>query len=238
MSINSIRFRPLSTIKSVLVKPGRKPRRVRLGLYRGLTLQLDLATETQIYLGLWEQETYRFIRSVLSSCRWLIDIGAGKGELSLLLATQPNVTKVIACEPVASEIEIFRMNLNLNTPILKTPIEIVQTYVGTASRADAMPLNHLDVDRTCPGLIKIDVDGAEMDVLRSGLGLLKSRVATLLIETHSKALEHECVAFLEEHKYRCRIVHNGWWRFIAPEQRVIEHNRWLWAQPRPAPLVD
>jgi hypothetical protein len=238
MNINNKRCRPLSTIKLALVKAGRKPRHVRWGLYSGLTLHLDLASETQIYLGLWEQETYRFIRSALSSCRWFIDVGAGKGELSILLATQPNVAKVIACEPVASEVEILRMNLKLNASILKAPIEIVPNCVGTESLANAIPLEHLGVDYTFPGLIKIDVDGAEMDVLRSGLGFLKGGAATLLVETHSKALERECIAFLEEHDYQCRIIPNSWWRLIVPEQRAIEHNRWLWAQPHSALLLD
>jgi hypothetical protein len=227
-----IRFRPLSALKSALVTPGRKPRHVLWGLYSGLTLNLDLATETQIYLGLWERETYRYVRSALSSSRWLIDIGAAKGELSILLATQPNVAKVVACEPVASEIELLRMNMELNAEILRAPIDIVQSYVGTARNADTISLDQLSVDRTCPGLVKIDVDGSEMDVLRSGLSLLESAAASLLVETHSKAIERECVAFLEEHDYQCRIVRNGWWRVIVPEQRVVEHNRWLWAQPR------
>jgi hypothetical protein len=238
MNINRTSFRPLSIIKSALVKPGRRPRLVRLGLYSGLTLDLDLATETQIYLGLWERETYRFIRSALSSCRWLIDIGAAKGELSILLATQPNVMKVIACEPLAREVDVLRSNIGLNTAALKAPIDIVQKCVGAADRSDTIPLDYLSVERTLPGLVKIDVDGEEMDVLRSGPGLLKSRAATLLVETHSKSLERECVAFLDDHDYRCRIIRNGWWRIIAPEQRVGDQNRWLWAQPRSALSAD
>ena len=131
-----------------------------MGTYAGLTLHLDLATETQIYLSLWERETHCFIRSVLSRCRWLIDIGAAKGELSILLATQPNVKKVIACEPLRSEIDLLRVNMKLNEGALKAPIDILQKYVGTADRPDVSPLDGFGVDCACPGLIKIDVDGS------------------------------------------------------------------------------
>jgi hypothetical protein len=234
MNINQTSFRPLSRIKSALITSGRKPRHVRWGLYSGLTLDLDLATETQIYLGLWERETYRFIRSAVIRSRWLVDIGAAKGELSILAATQPNITKVIACEPLGREVDILRANVKLNSAALKVPIDVVLKRVGTEGRPDTVPLDSLAVDRACPGLVKIDVDGAEMDVLRSGLGLLKSGAATLLVETHSKSLEHACVAFLADHDYQYRIIRNGWWRIIVPEQRVGDQNRWLWAQPRSA----
>jgi hypothetical protein len=234
MNVNKIAFRPFSRLKSALVPSGRKPLRVRWGLYSGLTLHLDLAHETQIYLGLWERETYRFIRSALSSCCWLIDIGSAKGELGILLATQPNVTKVIACEPLASEIDVFKRNQALNKVAMKVPIEIVQKYVGTADRPDTVRLDHLDVDRTRRGLIKIDVDGAEMDVLHSGRKLLEARVAALLVETHSETLERECGVFLASCGYRCCVIRNAWWRTIVPEKRPSEHNRWLWARPRSA----
>jgi hypothetical protein len=231
VNINQTTFRPLSLLKSAFVRPGRKPRHIPWGLYSGLTLDLDLTIETQIYLGLWERETYPWLRSALPRCRWLIDVGAAKGELSILLATRPGVTRVVACEPLAREVDILRANMRLNATVLKAPIDIVQKFVSTAVHTDTIALDCLGVDRTCPGLVKIDVDGAEMDVLRSGPALLKSGAATLLIETHSKVLESECLAFLTAHNYRCRIIRNGWWRIVVPEQRVGDQNRWLWAQP-------
>jgi hypothetical protein len=47
-SVNTVRFRPLSALKSKIVKPGRRPRRVAAGIYKGIILDLDLQRETQI----------------------------------------------------------------------------------------------------------------------------------------------------------------------------------------------
>ncbi|MBV8868669.1 MAG: hypothetical protein JOY65_04535, partial [Acetobacteraceae bacterium] len=84
-SINLIQWRPLSAIKRALVTGGRRPVRVPVGLFRGVTLDLDLAHAMQKYLGLWETETYPFIRAAAARCRWAVDVGAGAGELTLYL---------------------------------------------------------------------------------------------------------------------------------------------------------
>ena len=68
MSSNSSRLRPLSTVKQLVVgNQGRQPYRVHLGLFRNLVLNLDLQHQTQIYLGLYERETYKYILLLLVS---------------------------------------------------------------------------------------------------------------------------------------------------------------------------
>jgi hypothetical protein len=223
MSINATRLRPLGAIKRIIAPAGRKPRRVRFGLYRNLVLQLDLQSQTQVFLGLWERECYRYLALALERAHWMIDVGAGQGELCLLFLRQPRRIPIVAIEPNAADLAELRENLALNG-FGERDLEIVQRAVSTESGPQSIAL-----DRSVRGFLKIDVDGAEMDVLRSGDRLLSSRGVDILIETHSPELERDCKAWLEARAFATAIVPNAWWRVFVPEYRTIPHNRWLWA---------
>ena len=70
-----------------------------------ITLDLDLRSQTQMLFGLWERETYAFVGSVSANVRWLIDVGAGSGEMSLYFLRQPGPVEVIAAEPEVAAAE-------------------------------------------------------------------------------------------------------------------------------------
>jgi len=229
MSINQIRFRPLSWIKQLLIKKGRRPYKVRYGLYRGLTLNLNLQYETQLYLGLYERETYTTIRTAARACDWIIDIGAGKGELCLYFLKNSCTQKVLAFEPDPEEIYIMQSNLTLNNKQNSRRISIFKKYVGTENNPNFISLDSLNLEKSKKGFIKIDVDGNELDILESGKQLLSYANIGLLIETHSRKLEDKCLQWLKNKGYTYKIIPNAWWRFMLPEKRPIKHNRWLQA---------
>lgn len=230
MSINQTKIRPLAWIKRRVVKKGRRPYRVRGGLFKGLTLNLDLQHQTQVYLGLWERETYQYLRKAAEDCGWMIDVGAGHGELCVFFLKHSRAKKVLAFEPQEAEAGIIKTNLVLNGEQENQSVTISEKFVGTAEAATHKSLDSLDLDKKQRGFIKVDVDGYEADVLKSGERLLSEGNVNLLVETHSKPLEDECIGWLERRGYRCRIIDNAWWRFIVPEQRPgTPHNRWLWA---------
>lgn len=229
MSINQTRVRPLAWVKRRLVKGGRRPYKVQVGLFKGLILNLDLQHQTQVCLGLWEQETYSYLRKAAATCEWMVDVGAGKGELCLYFLKNSQAERIVALEPQDSEIEIIESNLALNGEQDNHIVTISDKFVGTAEDPTHTSLDALDVDQGRRGFIKVDVDGYELDVLRSGERLLSEGDIDVLVETHSKPLEDECIGWLESRGYGCEIVNNAWWRFAVPEQRPIPHNRWIWA---------
>lgn len=232
MNLNHIRIRPLSRAKQRLAPHGRHTYRVPFGLLNDLRLQLDLQNEMQIYLGLWERETYRRIRSVAQDCAWFVDVGAGKGELCLFFIKNSPASRIIAVEPQTSETDIMSTDLRLNNEHGNPKLTVLNCFVGSAAAPDFTSLDSLNLDPTLPGFIKIDVDGLEMDVLRSGECTISNGRPTLLVETHSKALEDECIDWLTRRGYLVKIIANAWWRFAVPEQRPTAHNRWLWAEKR------
>jgi len=201
---------------------------VPIGLYRGLKLEIDLSTQSQLYLGLWERETYSHILYAARRCRWAIDIGAGKEALCLFLLKHSKANKIFAFEPQQKEVDRIRLNLELNGEENSSRISIIDKFVGLGDEL-TVALDSLDVDVNLPGFIKIDVDGAEIDVINSGLELLGKGKVDIILETHSKALEIESLRLLKKLGYNCTIVKNAWWRILLPEKRPIEHNRWLWA---------
>ena len=75
--------------------------------------------------------------------------------------------------------------------------------------------------------MKIDVEGAVLDVLKGADETLRRLPCGLIIETHEANLERDCRALLQGLGYRTHIVRNGWYRAIIPESRDLPHNRWL-----------
>ncbi len=228
----------LSALKGIVVSRGVKPRRVPFGLYRDLILELDLIDRTQLFLGLWERETYAFVRMAAQRSEWVIDVGSGRGELCLFFLKQSSAPTVIAIEPNDSERQLMWRNLELNDCEGSASLVWVKKFVGCAGDPNFIRLDQMPVDLARRGFIKIDVDGAEMEVLQSGTDFLLNGVMDVLVETHSLLLEQACSAFLTEMGFRCQIIKNAWWRVIIPGNRPIAHNRWLWAtKPKTSPNV-
>ena len=217
----------LHLVKSVLLSDQEKVVTIRLGVFRGVRTIARPTDSAQIQLGLWEQETYRYIRRAMRDAAWVIDIGAGSGELSIFFDLRTEAEPIIAVE--AWDTRLLRRNIELNR---SRRVEVLEQYLGI--EADRIPLDSLEVPRDRRGFIKLDADFAELSILHSGERLLAESKPLLLVETHSAALERDCCAFLRPLGYSTTIIPNAWWRAIIPEQRPLDHNRWFWAEPIPS----
>jgi FkbM family methyltransferase len=231
----------ISAIKSRVIPDESKNRRVLFGPFKGQQFDINLRHQLQLYLGLYERETYAAIRHASRTAQWLVDVGAGHGELCIVFALRPNVRRIIAIDGGELSTGALRAHLDRNC-IPKGRVEVLTQYVGrnadcltqhVGTTADWVALDSLALDRHARGFIKIDVDGAELHVLQSGDGLLSGGNVEILVETHSIELERDCIQWLQERQYSCRIIQNAWWRSILPEQRPIDHNRWLLARRSP-----
>lgn len=226
-----------SHLKNRLFRGGEHTYRVPCGLYRDINLVLDLRYNFQLYIGMWELETHRYLDR-WTDYAWAIDIGAGGGELSLfLLKHKPNIKKIIAIEPDSNEVCRMKQNFQLNSELGVDKVMIVEKRVGAGTEGIELALDDLDIERnSAPGIIKIDVDGHEIDVLRGAGRLLRGHCIDLLVETHLLSLEEQSIKILESYGFTTEVIPNGWYRGLVPEQRTTErsnHNRWLWASNRP-----
>jgi precorrin-6B methylase 2 len=221
-------FRPVSVLKKIVVPSGSRPRTIPFGLFKGLRLNIDLTSQTQFYFGLWEFETHPYIHAALKESNWLIDVGAGLGELCILF--RRNLCHAIAIEPDSACLSLIRSNLALNG-LSDSDVEIVPKYVGAVSDQHHLRLDDIHVDRSGTGFIKIDIEGFEVEALEGAVSLLGEANVTLLVEVHSEELESRCIEFLEQHRYSSEVISNSRWRYLIPELRPLPHNRWIWAKP-------
>ena len=63
--------------RAILPAPG--PRRLPIGIGRGLTMHIDFAHQTRTYLGLYEIELNRYLRRILKPGFTAFDVGAQHG---------------------------------------------------------------------------------------------------------------------------------------------------------------
>ena len=210
-----------------LLPSGRLPRTICSGPFKGLRVHLDLrGGDLQLWLGLYERETYLTMERLLRGCRSAIDVGAAKGELVLDLLRRSEIERIVAVEPAHTELERFRANLAANPGIGTDRLDV---HIGLAGDGPAplwRTLDSLAGELPAPIFVKIDIDGPEAQVLATGTRMLAGD-CRLLIETHSPEAEVGCDTLLRAHGYMTQIIRPAWWRCVIPEHRPILHNRWL-----------
>lgn len=214
-------------IKSAFGAGSKRPHRIWTGAFRGLTLHLDASNSMQVILGFYERETYRYLRKLSTGIGTAIDIGAAQGEYSIFFLKTARAQSVLAFEPHPENRETFQENLKSNDLDSDERLKIIRKYLGRREETDWTTLDSFTAGLCEPVFIKMDVDGAEVEVLWGAKKLLGLRRVRLLIETHSAELEDQCVRILDESGFSTKIIHNGWWRSIVRDQRPIAHNRWL-----------
>lgn len=224
--------RPASLVgrlKNKVVTPGPAPRIIRTGVFKGLRMQLDLRDATQVFLGLYERELHGWIRSLGEGANCAIDVGAADGAYSLYFLKHEGVRRVYAFEPDAAARQKLATNLRLNALERDGRLQVFDRPAGSGA-SNTIALDSLSAGIDVPCVIKVDVEGAEVDVLAGARELLGRRGVAWIVETHSLTHEQECRRLFEEHGLEARIVSPAWWRVAVPESRPIPHNRWLVAR--------
>jgi hypothetical protein len=193
----------------------------------GITMALSLRHQSQIYLGLFEREVHPWLGQLTRGIRTAIDIGADSGECTLFFPKKTDAGRVLAFEPNPEALPRLRENLQLNSLAESNRLELSTATVSECDGATKVSLDSLASSIQPPCFIKMDVDGAEGEILKGAAKLNRLGGVRWLIETHSKSLECQCVEQLKAAGFETRIIRNAWWRVLIPELRRIEHNRWL-----------
>src|SRR5437660_10843751 len=88
--------RYIRALKAALLSDRERVGTIRLGLFRGVRTLAVPRDSLQIRAGLWERETHPYIRRAADTAQWVVDIGAGGGELSIFFATRTNADPIVA----------------------------------------------------------------------------------------------------------------------------------------------
>jgi len=203
--------KPMTGLSYLLVPSRRKRRlRVRSGPGRGLMFEINPRWETQVWEGTYELAAQRVLVDRLVHGGVFYDVGAGCGFYSLLAARSG--AQVFAFEPDDENTNSLRHHAGLNG--LTSRIEIVRLAVlatsgvtqfepapqerghgngqvsegrGAAITVRCTSLNDFVDLNPLPNLIKIDVEGAESQVLKGAEKLFDRCRPSVICEVHDAA---------------------------------------------------
>lgn len=223
--------------------PTKKIEKVKFGIKLNLNLQEYLQSWIYVF-GAYELPTVRFMRSYLKDGDVAIDVGGQIGYLSIIMATSANRhVQVVSFEPEPGNINSFKQNIELNTLENVTLVEKavsdhagkIKLYLSSDRNAgthstvfvegnvseefveiDAVTIDDevssRGIDRV--DLIKIDVEGGEIDVIRGSVKTLMSFQPVVITEL-GDALQKargfstdEFKLFMEDHGYNCYTILN------------------------------
>jgi hypothetical protein len=221
-------------LPAVLKRPlpsGPRVRKIARGPARGLDFTIDFDEHLRFYLGLYETEVTPWLRRFATKGTVAYDVGANIGFQALAIARLTQAP-VVAFEPQRDAAAQIERHYELNRNRVG-PVHVACSAVGAQAGSGATSLDDYEAQSTLgsPGLVLVDVDGGEADVLQGASRLLRDAKPHLVIETHSLALERDCAAILEHAGYRPVIVRN---RRLFGDFRPPEHNRWIAAEGRRA----
>lgn len=188
--------------------------------------------DTDRYAAGFEPLTMRWLREVARPGMTAVDVGAALGVFSLYLSRMVGPGgRVIAIEPTPKSVKLLRRNATRNG----AAIEIIQAaaadspgvrefYLTRSSDSNAffrhpliapsgrMQVDTITLDQTVAkaDLVKIDVEGAELDVLRGAARLLDERPVLVVewVPACQVAAGHdpgELPQWLERAGYRCEL---------------------------------
>ena len=182
------------------------------------------------WIGTYEREVQTLFRRFVQPGTTVLDLGANFGFYSLLAArlVGPN-GHVIAFEPMRSTLSILRRHFAIN-PALAERVTVIESAVGDAdgettiafendlASASIHPLDQVSHTLTVPivrldtllqqsairapiSFAKIDVEGAEVDVLNGAAQLLDTQRPALVVSCHSARWHEDVRRILRGHGY-------------------------------------
>jgi len=202
--------RPVRALVNRVVGEERRVVRVRSGAARGARLALNLSREKAYWLGSYEPSVQRFLERNVTPGDVVYDVGAHIGFFSVCAARLGAV--VYAFEPVPENAARLRENVSLND----LEIHVVEAAVwGEDGSVELVPGDSDFESRAAPGtgvpsvsldsfaerepepaLIKVDVEGAETEVLRGARRILAQARPVLVCELHGEGRRAEVEALL------------------------------------------
>lgn len=176
-------------------------------------MRVDWATQRAFIYGSWEPEVQRAVVSLVREGYRTFDIGAHIGYYTLILSKLVgNSGSVVAFEPLSDNFQVLRENIAVNSCFQTEPVakavwhssgqlelavqaDAAESFPRRASAmtkvgerrvlVDAVSLDDLWANRTeSVDFIKIDVEGAEEQVLRGAREMITRSHPAFLIELH------------------------------------------------------
>jgi hypothetical protein len=202
------------------------------GPFRGAKLQLNPHCSMRKIFGLYEWELNDWIRRAIPRTTHLFDVGANDGYFSfgcLAAYRKAGIAgKVLGFEPNEASIATLRKTAAERFPEGSVPVEFVNKFVGRTANENTVILD--DYVQGGPlgdwpatgGLLKIDVEGAELDVLLGATKLFHAG-NMFVIEIHSKELIESVGKLFAEHNLPVELVSQRKHPILGRESRHVDN---------------
>jgi len=198
------------------------------GPFRGTSLILDPTHSKRKILGVYEYVLNPWINHVLPKIQVLWDVGANDGYFtcgcSHIISKNHEVGNVIAFEPNLEDQQYLKVPSQWQE-YQKINFEFIPLFVGNQLTDNCTSLNQAYQERphlqNKVSLIKVDVEGAELDVLQEA-SLLLEKPHHWVVEVHGDHLLQPVLNIFAEAK-REVTVHSlkpHW--LLGEEQRIIK----------------
>jgi FkbM family methyltransferase len=197
---------------------------VRDGKNRGLRIPIYPRSEKYYWTGTYESELQETLWSLLAPGGVFWDVGAHLGFFSSLASRRVGPSgRVIAVEPFSDNLARLEAVLALNDAanvdvlplaILEKAGDAVLVPAPASSMGsvvpgpvtDGVPVSVQSLDGLlqllpAPDVVKIDVEGAELDVLRGGLRLVTDTNSVLIVEFTDAEVVAQARALLPGHAF-------------------------------------
>jgi FkbM family methyltransferase len=191
---------------------------------------------SSVYFNMYEPEQTAAFINVLSAEQVLLDIGANVGYYTILGARLVGSKgKVISVEPLIRNLVCLNYHILLNkarnVSIIPTACSDTFSlaafslgqnfatgklancrYEGNSSEKDSFLVPTVTIDAivqqlgTCPDVIKVDVEGAELSVLKGARVTLREAKPRFFLSTHSEALREDCLEYLTKLGYKFEVL--------------------------------
>jgi hypothetical protein len=167
--------------------------RIWRGPFRGARIVMNPRDSLRKIFGLYEHELNNWLEEALRRVSRVVDVGANDGYFTFGSAAAfrrlGKTGEIIACEPQDRHVAMLRESVasQVQTGIR---FEIVHALVGKELKPGMITLDSLqpavdDPRDEVSTLVKIDVEGAEVDVIEGGRSWLKAS-NLFVIEVHQE----------------------------------------------------
>lgn len=211
------------------------------GPLQGYRMCVDWSRYRSFVYGTWEPKMIEVVAEIVKEGTIVIDVGAHVGYYSLYFAKRVGPTgRVFSFEPVPENLALLRKNVLLNqiswiqtfsdavyscTKDISFTAPDESSNSGEGSVVQGRGGRHflvhaLTLDSFCasasirPDVIKVDVEGAELEVLQGARDTIERCRPKLLIELHhfdGDAANHPAPGWLKSYGYQVRWIEKWQW---------------------------
>lgn len=220
-------------LKSLL--PGHPvPTRIWRGPFRGARVVMNRRVSLRKILGLYEHELNDWLDRALPQVSRVLDVGANDGYFTFGCAAAFRRLgirgEIVGIEAQEQHVRDLRQSLAEQSSVA-IPIRIVHAFAGRAVAPGVVTLDALETADRVNTLIKLDVEGAEEDVI-GGASTWMHPSNRFVIEVHRRASLARLQQAFAAHGLKLVQVDQRPLPWLGREQRDVD-NWWLVSETSP-----